>query len=186
VLDSRTLSSFHNGTYLTWYLSGHVRLRFTKLAGANAVLSGLFFDGSWASSNSLAAPILSGNSLDGSTMSPGGLSAPILVLTPQGLDSVLRTAVLTDPINRFERMLTQIAALRGRNLAARSTRPSSTAAPASIAAAPGQKPGVEQHRGARTGIWTAHVSDPVQDEALSQIMALDPILFKPKAKNLFS
>jgi glucose/arabinose dehydrogenase len=43
VLDSRTISSFHNGEYLSWALSGHVRLRFTRLAGANAVLSGLFF-----------------------------------------------------------------------------------------------------------------------------------------------
>jgi hypothetical protein len=186
ILDSRTLSSFHNGTYLTWYLSGHVQLRFIKLAGANAVLSGLFFDGSSASTNGLAAPILGGNSINESAMSPGGLSAPILVLTPQGLDSALRTAVLTDPVNRFERMLSEIAALRGRKLAARPTPRSLAGAAPSFAAAPGQKPGIEQQRRARTGIWVGRVSDPVQDEALFQIMALDPILLKPKGKNLFS
>jgi hypothetical protein len=44
VLDSRTLSSFNNGVYVTWNLTGHVQLRFTSLAGPNAVLSGLFFN----------------------------------------------------------------------------------------------------------------------------------------------
>ena len=57
VLDSRTIghtdanSSFVNGEYLTWNLSGHVRLAFNnvmgdgEMTGANAVLSGLFFGG---------------------------------------------------------------------------------------------------------------------------------------------
>jgi hypothetical protein len=44
VLDTRSISSFHNGAYLVWSLAGHVQLRFTHLAGANAALSGLFFD----------------------------------------------------------------------------------------------------------------------------------------------
>jgi subtilisin family serine protease len=43
VLDSRTVSSFSSGTYLSWNLTGHVQLRFTTLAGPNAVVSGLFF-----------------------------------------------------------------------------------------------------------------------------------------------
>jgi hypothetical protein len=43
VLDSRTLSSFTGGTYLTWSLKGHVQLRFTLQGGDNAVVSGLFF-----------------------------------------------------------------------------------------------------------------------------------------------
>ena len=42
VLDSRTLSSFSGGTYLTWQLSGNVQLRFTLLKGLNPVVSGLF------------------------------------------------------------------------------------------------------------------------------------------------
>jgi hypothetical protein len=45
VLDTQTLSSFHNGTYLSWNISGHVVFRFTQTGGANAVLSGLFFGG---------------------------------------------------------------------------------------------------------------------------------------------
>ncbi len=43
ILDSRTLSSFHGGEYLTWNVSGHVQLLFTSLSGYNAVVSGIFF-----------------------------------------------------------------------------------------------------------------------------------------------
>ena len=44
VLDTRTISSFHNGAYISWNLVGHVQLRVTLLVGVNAVVSGLFFD----------------------------------------------------------------------------------------------------------------------------------------------
>ena len=43
VLDSRTVSSFHGGVYLSWQLKGHVQLVFNRLSGANPVVSGLFF-----------------------------------------------------------------------------------------------------------------------------------------------
>ncbi len=43
VLDSRTLSGFQTGQYLTWTVTGDVILRVTRLAGPNAVVSGLFF-----------------------------------------------------------------------------------------------------------------------------------------------
>ena len=45
VLDSRTISSFEGGVYLSWQLTGNIELRFTALAGPNAVLSGIFFQG---------------------------------------------------------------------------------------------------------------------------------------------
>ena len=44
VLDTETLSSFVNGAYEVWTVSGHVKITITNLAGPNAVLSGLFFD----------------------------------------------------------------------------------------------------------------------------------------------
>ncbi len=45
VLDTRTVSGFKGGTYVTWNLTGNVRFRFTNLnPAANAVLSGAFFD----------------------------------------------------------------------------------------------------------------------------------------------
>ena len=43
VLDTRTVSSFRGGTWLSWDLTGAVRFRFTSLAGPNAVVSGIFF-----------------------------------------------------------------------------------------------------------------------------------------------
>ena len=44
VLNTETVTSFHSGVYLDWAVSGNVDIKFTRLAGANAVLSGLFFD----------------------------------------------------------------------------------------------------------------------------------------------
>ena len=45
VLDTRTLSSFSNGTYLVWSISGHVKINVTWTGGINAVVSGVFFGG---------------------------------------------------------------------------------------------------------------------------------------------
>ena len=42
ILDSETISGFHGGEYLTWNLTGNVEFHITKLAGPNAVISGLF------------------------------------------------------------------------------------------------------------------------------------------------
>jgi uncharacterized membrane protein YkoI len=44
VLDTEVLSSFSGGAYLQWAVSGHVQIRVTRLAGPNAVISGLFLD----------------------------------------------------------------------------------------------------------------------------------------------
>jgi hypothetical protein len=43
VLDSRAMTSFHGGQYLLWNLRGHLLLRISRVAGDNAVVSGLFF-----------------------------------------------------------------------------------------------------------------------------------------------
>ncbi|AMV38939.1 NPCBM/NEW2 domain-containing protein [Planctomyces sp. SH-PL62] len=44
VLDSREISSFSDGRYLRWSVSGHVQFRVTKVAGYDAVIGGVFFD----------------------------------------------------------------------------------------------------------------------------------------------
>jgi hypothetical protein len=44
VLDTRNISSFQNGLYLSWNVKGSIRVRVTKTAGNNAVLNGIFFD----------------------------------------------------------------------------------------------------------------------------------------------
>ena len=51
VLDTRSISSFTNGIYLVWNLSGHVRVNVSTNTG-NAVISGIFFGGSSASTQS--------------------------------------------------------------------------------------------------------------------------------------
>jgi hypothetical protein len=45
LLNTQSVSSFHNGQYLVWQLSGHVQVRMTNAGSrsANAVISGLFF-----------------------------------------------------------------------------------------------------------------------------------------------
>jgi hypothetical protein len=45
-LDSQSLTSFNNGTYLVWNIKGHVKFHIVNTAGSstNAVLSALFFD----------------------------------------------------------------------------------------------------------------------------------------------
>ncbi len=57
VLDTRTITGFGAGEYLTWSLSGHVQIRVTNLAtnpGNNAVISGLFFGSGTPGSASLS------------------------------------------------------------------------------------------------------------------------------------
>jgi hypothetical protein len=44
LLDLETFSNFHNGEYAVWNLRGHVLIQVTNESGANAVVSGIFFD----------------------------------------------------------------------------------------------------------------------------------------------
>ena len=43
VLDTETLSSFVNGAYEVWTVSGHVKITISTISGGNALLNGLFF-----------------------------------------------------------------------------------------------------------------------------------------------
>jgi hypothetical protein len=44
LLDRQSVTSFQNGEYLVWNVTGHVVLQVTYTGGTNAVISGLFFD----------------------------------------------------------------------------------------------------------------------------------------------
>ena len=46
VLDTRNISSFTQGVYLVWNISGHVKINVMLTGGGNAVVSGVFFGGS--------------------------------------------------------------------------------------------------------------------------------------------
>ena len=43
VLNSQAVSSYNGGKWLVWSVSGNVKIRITRTAGANATLSGVFF-----------------------------------------------------------------------------------------------------------------------------------------------
>src|SRR4029450_7678892 len=44
LLDTQTISGFHNGRYLKWNISGHVKVQVTRTGGLTSAVSGLFFD----------------------------------------------------------------------------------------------------------------------------------------------
>ena len=44
VLATQTMQAYRPGIYMIWKVQGHITFRFTKTGGANAVVSGLFFD----------------------------------------------------------------------------------------------------------------------------------------------
>ena len=54
VLSTQTVSSFQSGTYLDYTISGNVLITFTREAGPNAVLSGLFLDPTVSGSASIS------------------------------------------------------------------------------------------------------------------------------------
>jgi hypothetical protein len=58
LLDTRTLSSFGNGVYLAWNLSGHVRISVILNSGVNAVVSGVFFGGAGSGGTKATASFL--------------------------------------------------------------------------------------------------------------------------------
>ena len=56
VLDSRNISSFTNGIYLVWKISGHVTITITCVGGVNAVISGAFFGGPGSAATPPSSP----------------------------------------------------------------------------------------------------------------------------------
>ncbi len=65
VLSSETLTSFQNGAYLSWELSGNVVIKVTNLKGANAVVSGIFFGGAPSAATFLGTDTTTGGSWRG-------------------------------------------------------------------------------------------------------------------------
>jgi len=69
VLSSQTVSSFTAGKYLVWDLKGHVKVNVTRVNGANAVVSGLYF-GVAATQNPTPTPTPKRTPLSASITSP--------------------------------------------------------------------------------------------------------------------
>jgi subtilisin family serine protease len=68
LLDSRSISNFTNGQYLTWTVQGHVVMNVVLVSGVNSVASGIFFDA--ASGNAPPAVTLTGPA-EGANYIPG-------------------------------------------------------------------------------------------------------------------
>ena len=107
VLSTQTVSSFQSGIYLDYAISGNVLITFTREAGPNAVLSGLFFDsppGAQRPRSSSrtrrrrapgSAPTAQGYDVIGSSTS---LSLPsYATVTPAGQSSYTWASSTTDP-----------------------------------------------------------------------------------------
>ena len=99
-LDTETLTSFNNGKYLVWNLSGHVQLKVTNLTNINAVTSALFFDPAAVATQPVNKPPVT--AADAYTLPQNGslnVTAANGVLAndtdPQG--SLLTAALLTGP-----------------------------------------------------------------------------------------
>ena len=88
VLNTQNVSSFHNGQYLVWQLSGHVQILVANTASSNnAVISGLFFDPTGAASGyTLTGP--SGGALNTAssnfTVTPNNAYNGTIAITPSG------------------------------------------------------------------------------------------------------
>ncbi|WP_206107712.1 S8 family serine peptidase [Paludisphaera rhizosphaerae] len=86
VLDSRSISSFANGVYLSWALSGKVVFRIANTGGPNALLNGLFIGG--PSGSAATANYLGNNTTTQGTWSSAyGASGYALAGSATNLDS---------------------------------------------------------------------------------------------------
>ncbi len=104
VLSTETLSSFHNGDYLQWAVSGDVAIKVTRLGGPNAVISGLFLDPSTTASTSAvtaatavrAVTTAQGNGIGTDGIQGGGTDEGTAVLPSPATLSV--ASETTDPV----------------------------------------------------------------------------------------
>ncbi len=93
VLDTETISSFTNGLYLDWKVSGNLVITITRQAGANAVLNGVFLDA--AQMGAAAIQLGAGSSVNtGSSSSPSTGGAAIVPGSGGGLAIVPATGLV--------------------------------------------------------------------------------------------
>ena len=97
VLSTQTVSSFHDGVYLNYTISGNVLITITKTGGANAVLSGLFFDPTTTGPAVVRAGNSTGGLVDATGVSTRLATDPIGTLDPPSApqSSLSTTALLS-------------------------------------------------------------------------------------------
>jgi hypothetical protein len=101
VLDTQNLTTFVNGSYLVWKLSGHVKLQVINLAGVNPVLSGIFFGGTTGNTVTVApsSVTLSGGQTQTFTATVNGTSNQSVTwsLSAGAAGSISQAGVYTAP-----------------------------------------------------------------------------------------
>lgn len=101
LLDTRTISNFGNGIYLSWNVQGAVRVQVTRLSGPNAVVNGLFFDTATnPGGNTHAGGLISGNF---HLQIRGAVGQRFDVYATENLASwsKVTTVTLTEPLHHF-------------------------------------------------------------------------------------
>ena len=73
ILDTRTMTSFANGTYMVWNVTGHVVFKVTYNGGANAVASAIFFGGAGSATTATAKFVKEDTSTEGNWLSAYGV-----------------------------------------------------------------------------------------------------------------
>ena len=111
VLSTQTVSSFQSGTYLDYTISGNILITFTREAGTNAVLSGLFLDSAPTPTPTSTATFLKQDATTQGTWihtygaqgydvigSSSSVSLPsYATVTPAGASSYIWASSTTDP-----------------------------------------------------------------------------------------
>ena len=101
LLDTQSLTSFVNGAYLVWKLTGHVKLQVTNLGGGNPVLSGIFFGAATGSSVTVApsSVSLAGGQTQTFTATVTGTSNQVVTwsLSASAAGSISQAGVYTAP-----------------------------------------------------------------------------------------
>jgi hypothetical protein len=97
VLSTQSVSGFSTGVYLNYTISGNVLITITKTGGANAVLSGLFFDPTPAPPAVVRGGNSTGGLIDATGVSTRPVTDPIGTLYPPSApqSSLSTTALLS-------------------------------------------------------------------------------------------
>jgi hypothetical protein len=96
-LDSKTISGFSGGQYITWDLSGNVKLQVTKLAGDNGVVQALFFGNITSPTSPTSpptpSPTVTPSPTPAPTSTPSPTPTPISTPTPTPIPSATPSPV---------------------------------------------------------------------------------------------
>ena len=105
VLDTETVSSFTNGVYLDWKVSGNLLITITRQAGTNGVLNGVFLDAATGG----ASPSLIASLPHGERVTPISMIGAAPAGSPQVTASSIDSARSPGGESTTERRVVEIA-----------------------------------------------------------------------------